>query len=194
MKGITNIIANALWNQGIIQKEDIDTCRYGLDVFFSSIVEVVSILVISLFVGNFIETFLFFTSFIPLRIYAGGYHANTKMRCYFVSLGVYGLFTYIMANISHSFYLPVNYISTLFSLAIVYCIAPVIHKNKSVSDIEKEHFRKFSICICLVETVFILLLTIVFSKSPFIASLALGQIAVTLSMIVAAIKEKMVVK
>lgn len=194
MKGISNIVANALWNQGIIQKEDIDTCHYGLDVFFSSTIEVVSILAISLFVGNFIETFLFFASFIPLRIYAGGYHANTKMRCYFVSLGVYGLFTYIMTNISHSFYLPVNYISTLFSLAIVYCMAPVIHKNKSVSDIEKKHFRKFSICICLVETVFILLLTIVFSKSPFIASLALGQIAVTLSMIVAAIKEKMVVK
>ena len=99
-----------------------------------------------------------------------------------------------MANISHSFYLPVNYISTLFSLVIVYCMAPVIHKNKSVSNIEKKHFRKFSICICFVETVLILLLTIIFSKSPFIASLALGQIAVTLSMIVATIKEKMVVK
>ena len=194
MKGISNIVANALWNQGIIQKEDIDTCRYGLDVFFSSTLEVASILMISLFLGNFIETFLFFASFIPLRIYAGGYHANTKTSCYFVSLGVYGLFTYIMMNIKYNFYLPVNYIATLFSLTVVYCMAPIIHKNKSVSEVEKEHFRKFSICICLVETIFVLLLTIIFSKSPFIVSIALGQVAVTISMIVAAIKEKMVVK
>ena len=53
MKSISGTIANALWNQGIIQEEDIDTCRYGMDVVISSVLEIVSILTIAAFVGNF---------------------------------------------------------------------------------------------------------------------------------------------
>ncbi len=56
MKSISDTIANTLWTQGIIQKEDIDTCRYGLDVFVSSALEIASILIIAAFVGNFFET------------------------------------------------------------------------------------------------------------------------------------------
>ena len=40
MKSISGTIANTLWTQGIIQEEDIDTCRYGLDVFISSALEI----------------------------------------------------------------------------------------------------------------------------------------------------------
>ena len=47
MRSISGMIADTLWNQGIIQKEDIDKCRYGLDVFISSALEVASILAVS---------------------------------------------------------------------------------------------------------------------------------------------------
>lgn len=96
MKSISGMLTDTLWDQGIIQEEDIDKCRYGLDVFISSALEVVSILVIAAVMRNFLQTLLFFASFIPLRVYAGGYHADTKLRCYFVSLAVYDIFTIAM--------------------------------------------------------------------------------------------------
>ena len=47
MRSISGMITDTLWNQGIIQEEDIDKCRYGLDMFISSALEVASILVIA---------------------------------------------------------------------------------------------------------------------------------------------------
>lgn len=191
MKSISGTIARALWNNGIIQEEDIDTCRYGLDIFISSAIEIVSILFIAFFVGNFYETFLFFLAFTPLRIYAGGYHANTKMRCYLISLGVYCLFTIITSMLSQETYWMINLISTLFSMSIVLILAPVIHKNKYINQIELKFYRKISILICLMETLIILLLTVIFPKSPYIVSLAIGQTSVTFSMTSERVKGKL---
>lgn len=190
MKSISGVIASALWNQGIIQEEDIDICRYGLDIFVSSTIEIISILLIAVLVGNFFETFLFFLAFTPLRIYAGGYHANTKLRCYLISLGVYCFFTMVMNMLLQDTYWTVNLLTTLFSLSMVLISAPVIHKNKYINKIELTYYRKFSIWICSIETVIILLLTVIFPKSPYVVSLAIGQAAVTFSMASALIKEK----
>lgn len=190
MKNISDAIADTLWTQGVIQKEDIDICRYGLDVFISSALEIASILMIAVFVGTFFESVLFFTAFVPLRVYVGGYHANTKLKCYLISLGVYGVFTVIMNILPQGAYSAVSLTITIFSLIMVLIAAPVIHQNKTVHEIEKKHYRKLSIWICAVETIIILLLTAVFPKSPYIVSLAMGQVAVTFSMIAAIIKGK----
>lgn len=192
MKSISGTIADTLWTQGIIQEEDIDTCRYGLDVFISSALEIASILIIAAFVGNFLEAVLLFTAFIPLRVYAGGYHADTKLKCYLISLGVYGIFTVVMNILPQGLYSAVNLLIAVFSLIMILIAAPVIHKNKAVNDIERKHYRKFSIWICSVETAAILLLTAIFPKSPYIVSLAIGQAAVTISMIAAIVKGKIV--
>lgn len=190
MKSIAGTIAETLWNQGIIQEEDVDKCRYGLDVFISSALEIVSILMIAAFLGNFFEAVLLFAAFIPLRIYAGGYHADTKLKCYLISLGVYGAFTAIMNVLPKDAYMMVNLSCTVFSLIMVIIAAPVIHKNKKGNDIERKYYRKFSICICSVETTIILLLTAIFPVSVFATSLAFGQAAVIVSMIAAIIRGK----
>ena len=192
MKSISGTIANTLWTQGIIQEEDIDTCKYGLDVFISSAFEILSILIIAAFVGNFFEAVLFFVAFIPLRVYAGGYHAATKIKCYLISVGVYGVFTMLMNVLSHELYLMANMSVAIFSLIAVLIAAPVIHKNKTLNDIERKYYRKFSILICSIETTLILLLTSIFPQSPYIVSLAIGQAAVTVSMIAAIVKGKIV--
>ena len=192
MKSISGTVANALWTQGIIQEEDIDTCRYGLDVFISSTLEIASILLIAAFIGNLGEAVLLFAAFIPLRVYAGGYHADTKLKCYLISLGVYGTFTAVMKILPQGLYSALNLSVAIFSLIMVLIAAPVVHKNKAVNDIERKYYHKFSISICSIETTIILLLTAIFPKSPYIVSLAIGQAAVTVSMIAAIVKGKIV--
>ena len=83
MKSISGTIANTLWTQGIIQEEDIDTCKYGLDVFISSALEIVSILVIAAFVGNFFQAVLLFTAFIPAMMpeAADSMYPSTPVIC-----------------------------------------------------------------------------------------------------------------
>lgn len=192
MKSISGTIANTLWTQGIIQEEDIDTCRYGLDMFILSSLEIASILIIAGFVGNCVKTVLFFMSFIPLRIYAGGYHADTKLRCYLISLGAYGVFSVMLNIIPRELYSVVNVSVAILSLIIILITAPVIHANKTVNDVERKYYRKFSIWICSTETTIILLLATIFPKSPYIISLVIGQATVIVSIIAAVIKAKLV--
>ena len=188
MKNISSGIADMLWTQGIIQEDDIDKCKYGIDLFISSFLEILSILVIAAVLGDFIETVLLFVFFIPLRIYAGGYHADTKLKCYLITFVMYG-FSYTLANITPpEMFVLINVISTLFSLIIVLVKAPIIHINKSVNDIERRNYRKISIEICLVETTIILLLTIAVPQNVIATYLTVGQVSVAISMLAAIVK------
>ena len=52
----------------VIDKNDAAIFRYGLEMMLLTIAEVASVLMIAAFVGNFVETFLYFLAFIPLRL------------------------------------------------------------------------------------------------------------------------------
>lgn len=192
MKNISDNIADTLLQSGILQDDNVDACRYGLDIFVSSVLEIISILVISVFVGNFVETLLFFLAFVPLRIYAGGYHADTKLKCYFVSIGVYAAFTAAIYALPQSLYTTVNILMSMFSVVIVFAAAPVVHRNKTVNEVERMYYRKFSILICMVETLINLILTAVCPRNIYVVSLVFGQVAVTVSMVAAIVKRKTV--
>ena len=182
MKNISSGIADMLWTQGIIQEDDIDKCKYGIDLFVSSFLEIFSIFAIAAVLGNFIETILLFVFFIPLRIYAGGYHANTKLKCYLISLVMYG-FSYALAKIVPSeLFALIDVVGTVFSLIIVLIKAPIIHTNKTVNDIERKNYRKISIQICLIETTIILLFTMAIPQNLIVTYLMVGQASVAISM------------
>ncbi len=190
MNTVSEKISNVLWEQGILKKDDKNICSYGLDILISSVAEVTAILIISLLVNNFRETAVFFAAFIPLRIFAGGYHAKTRMRCFFVSLAVYAVFSVVVRTIPAGKYSLLSIISAPISLAIVLAFAPVVHKNKSASENERKIYRDKSIRICLAESAVIFLAVYIFKSSRFAVSAALGQLAVTLSMLAAVIKNE----
>lgn len=188
MKSISSGIADMLGTQGIIQEDDIDKCKYGIDIFISSFLEISSILLIAIVLGNFIETALLFVFFIPLRVYAGGYHADTKLKCYLISLVMYGAFYVISNVIPNEMYSLINIFGTICSLVVVLIKAPIIHINKTINDIERKNYRKISIEVCLLETTIILLLTAIIPKNVIVTSLTVGQTMVAVSMLAAIAK------
>lgn len=189
MRSISGRVAEILETHGAIQENDVDECRYGLEVFISSAFEVLSILFISIFVRNFVETLLFFAAFIPLRIYAGGYHAGTKLRCYLVSLATYAAFALVLYILPDDIYLITVGAEVLFALVMVLAFAPIIHYNKNVNYIEISNYRKISVAICIIQIALILVFTIIFKANRFVLSFALGQLAESLSMAVVVVKK-----
>ena len=189
MGNIAGSIAALLTANGIIQDIDTDKCRYGLEIFISSILELTSILLISIFMNNFLETLLFFTAFIPLRIYAGGYHADTHLRCYMVSLGVYVLFTILMRTIPIYQYEIIVYIDISISSLIVLFLSPIKHNNKTLTPQKTKTYKKISIVICAIESGILLLCLIAIGEDTTIMAFSLGLSAATLSIIAAVIKE-----
>lgn len=194
MKNISGTIADALWTQGIIQKDEVAACKYGIDIFISSFLEIASILLIAAVLGNFFETVLLFLAFIPLRVYAGGYHADTKLKCYIISLMMYAIAYVIAAVLPSETYLFANVFGTLFSLFTVLIKAPIIHRNKTVNAVERKNYRKISIEICLFETTAVLLLTSKYPQNSAITYLAVGQMSVSISMLAAVAKNHIIGK
>ncbi len=65
---------------------DEEIVRTGLELIISKIFFAVIIAVIGLIMNCFIESILFTASFSLLREYGGGYHAETKKKCFVLSI------------------------------------------------------------------------------------------------------------
>lgn len=152
--------------QRVIDKNDAAIFRYGLEMMLLTIAEVASILMIAALVGNFVETFLYFLAFIPLRLFAGGYHATTRLRCYLLSLIVYGVFSLCLTIVSVQWFAELSLGAALFSLIIVFVWAPVIHKNKSVSAQDLVSCKKISRFIAVIETTLIIISCLFYQSIP----------------------------
>lgn len=189
MKNISGFISKTLYESGLIKKDEIDSCVYGIDIFLSSVSEVLCILCLSVILHNFFETVLFFMAFIPLRIYAGGYHAKTQLKCFMVSVIVYGIFTVVLKILPKECYFFINIVLPLTSLITTWCFAPIVHHNKNVDKYEQKVYRKISIIICLTECFMFVLLSFIVPQSKNVVSAVLGQTAVTLSMLWVVIKK-----
>lgn len=190
MQKLSRSITELLVQNNIVRHEDADSCRYGLELMFSSVSEILCVLVISLIVGNFAETVVFFIAFMPLRVYGGGYHADTRFRCFLVLLAVYALLTLILFMLPQDIYRYIILCGTAFTFITVTALAPVRHNNKHLGEKEVLVYRKVALCISGVETILAVIGGIFAGSNPYILSFVVGQLAVSLSMIAACIKIK----
>lgn len=190
MKIISKKIMQIICQQGIISNSELDKYIYGLEIFLSSTVEVISIILLSAILGNVVQTILFFSAFIPLRIFAGGYHADTRLRCYLVSLMVYAIFTALIGYIPYTMRFHMIVGGVLFTLIVVCEFAPVINANKKLNTNEVNTFRRFSITICMVQSFVYLVLVMLLKNNVYLLSAVMGDIAVAVSILVAVLKDK----
>ncbi len=85
---ISHKIGDNLVRSNVIKEEDAEIYIYGINQIFVSVLNVSSALIIGLILGMFLESIIFMAAYIPLRSFAGGYHAKTPLRCYFTSLTI----------------------------------------------------------------------------------------------------------
>lgn len=69
-----------------IDQKNRDIYIYGFEIAISTIFGLLSILIFSAVFCTWITGFYFLCMFVPLRIYAGGYHALTYKKCYIISM------------------------------------------------------------------------------------------------------------
>lgn len=188
MFNLSTQIANILKNNNLIKEEDFDICRYGIEAFCLSVLEIISILIISLFIKNFVYTLLFFIAYIPLRLYAGGYHADTRLRCYLILVAVYAIFTLLIRQIPQNYIIITEIITIIFNLIVVTVYAPMSSYKKKISASEHRHYRKCSLVVVFSETAVIIIGILLFNENIFVLSFSLGSFAVTLSMMANVIK------
>lgn len=133
-------LSNKLLSQIDLDKDEYEVIQYGLHQGMIIIVNLISILICAMLWEQLFFGILLFFVLLILRPYAGGYHADTELRCYMISVGIMNF-----AIIGH------KYINILFSLkSLIYLIllmniwknAPVANFEKPLDDVEKERYSR----------------------------------------------------
>lgn len=181
-----NIVAKAtdfLITQNAIKREDAAIYRYGMEMMLLSLAEVASILLLAMVVGNFSATFLYFMAFMLLRLFAGGYHATTRLRCYLLSLGAYGAFSLCLLVAPISFYGTLSLAMAVLSTVVVFAYAPIVHHNRKTNKATVHHCKNISRKIACTELLLIIL-GCLFYPGVAIFAFTLGFFGVVCSMLV----------
>ena len=161
-------IVNNLVHSGVIKEEDAEIYIYGINQILTSVLNVSSALIIGLIFGVFPEIAVFMAAYIPLRSFAGGYHAKTPLSCY-----VFSVIMLIVVSIGLKYlHLAdwVYYAVLVAATLVVLVLFPVEDRNKPLAEIEQKVYKRRTILIAAVELTLAMLLKLLMLDDLFIAT------------------------
>lgn len=131
-----------LWKLDQVKEEELEICTYGVEILISSLIGVLLTIGVGIWQRDILAILWFLCGFIPIRSYAGGYHAERHISCIllFASAGLLSIFLtgFFLGN-------PLWRIcSAAVAGMIFFLLAPLDHDNRRLSEEEKSSFRKKS--------------------------------------------------
>lgn len=180
---ISEYISDIFVKHSIINQEDRAVYSYGMEILISVLVNILVIVVIAFITEMFIEIFLFTSSFIFIRRYIGGYHADTHRKCICLFAVVLIFFSIVIKHIPVIACTTVLALSFIFSFIFVSLLAPVEHKNKPLNNKLRSKLHKQGILHLTLVCISSLLL-FVYGFRVYSLSLSFGSMVSVTSMIV----------
>lgn len=160
-------IGDDLVRSDVVKAEDAEIYIYGINQILVSVLNVSTALIIGLIFGVFFEVAGFMVSYIPLRSFAGGFHAKTPLRCYICSVIMLIVVSIGFKYLSIAAW--VNYAVLALAFAIVLVLSPVEDRNKPLDDLEYKVYKKRAISIASIELVIALVLKLIALDNLFIS-------------------------
>ena len=125
-----------LISHNIIEADDRDIYEYGFHSLYSNIIIFSVIGLTSIMIRQFPQTVIYHIAFILMRNNAGGYHAKTQLRCFFMSTIIWLLSLWMITNVSSTL---ASICFALFSTILIWAKAPIEHENNPMN--EKKYIR-----------------------------------------------------
>lgn len=144
-------IGDDLVRSGVVKEEDVAICVYGINQILVSALNVSSTLIIGMMFGVLLEVAVFMMAYIPLRSFAGGYHAKTPLRCYIFSVIMLIIISIGMKYLSVAEW--VYYAVLSAAILVVLALSPVEDQNKPLDETERKVYKKRAAIIAAVELV-----------------------------------------
>ena len=82
-------ITDKLVMKKIVSDDMADIYIYGFELLISFFFSTIGVLIIGIILGRFLQTLMFLATFILLRSFTGGYHANTYAVCSLVTFSLF---------------------------------------------------------------------------------------------------------
>ena len=177
---VVNLFVEKLINEDIIVADDKEIYIYGVKEGIIILLNLITVVFLGILSDMLWESMIFMATYMPLRSFAGGYHARTQIKCYLSSVVLILLCLYIIREINLDF--------TSFAIMVILGIIPIAKfaplgdVNKPICQKEKTVFRKKVNRILSVEIIIIVFLLIM--KNKMMASAMLVGIATAGIMII----------
>lgn len=180
---------------GIVAPEKNKIYAYGMELVLSGLVNVLSVLLISILIFHPADGLLFLVAFIPLRTTAGGYHANSHLSCNIVFLSTFVALE-CLGHLLLKYGSVILYLAiAVISLVTLLILSPSEAKNKPLTPEQRRRNRRRSLILGgLNLAIGIFLIWGLQAPAPWCTSYYLGVIAGSISMWAAQIKERMCVQ
>ncbi|RKI39309.1 hypothetical protein D7V86_17280 [bacterium D16-51] len=155
MNHIIRCILTYSISEDCINKKDLDIYSFGMECMILKWIHYTSYIVIGIVLDSLISLFVSACILVPLRTRAGGYHANTRIGCYFFSC-----FMVIMLCILNGIFLPdwIIILCLFFSDIAIFLLAPIENENRILEQDEITQFRRQVIILLMIGNVAFLIL------------------------------------
>lgn len=149
-----------------IEESDRELYRFGYQLIVLNMINFSVLLLIGLFFHCLVYMALFAAVYIPLRSYAGGYHASTPIGCAVFSAVLETVIAVTLRYSLFEFLLPGMYVPMVVAQIIIWLRAPVQAVHKPLEDGQRQKYRRITRTILLIEAAVLLVLYIKNPSSP----------------------------
>lgn len=127
----------------LIKNEDKEIYKYAVNIILSSLIHIATVMIIGLCFNLFIESLVFYFSFIAIRKFAGGYHAKTSVRCYLFSFSSNIIILCLVKWLSsiNTLFIFIFIIFELLCVVLILLISPLDTENNPLTGQEKKMYR-----------------------------------------------------
>lgn len=168
---IVNLFVEKLISEDIIVAEDKQLYIYGLKEGIIILLNLITVVALGILLDMLMESIIFMVTYMPLRSFAGGYHARTQIMCYLSSIVLIVLCLYIIGQINIDF---ISFaIMILLGIIPIAKFAPLADANKPICQKEKIIFRKKTKRILSVEII-IIVFFLIMKKEMIVSAMLVG--------------------
>ena len=180
------IIAN---NKNLNEDEQ-EIVRYGLELFLIKTLLSFFALLIGIILHSVVEYLVYTVLFSMIRTSAGGYHSNTRIQCFIMSMLMFGIvFVLIKIAVQFSLVMHIIIILSMISFCIILITAPVDTANRPIGDEERIHFKNKTKVILLFD-VFVSVIAYLFKYPQICCSVLLTLIIECILLILGGLSNK----
>lgn len=188
MNKLVSKIIDSSVSYGLMEEKDRDIYTIAITSLFFSLMTWGTLIIMGVIFKEVFGCFLFLIYHIPLRIYAGGFHQKTRVKCYIQSLIIFIL---LLFGSGYVYWIDKYWILlSLVSFAVIYCLAPVEAMNKPLNSEERKHHKTAARIILFIELTGIVIFKIFDFNSGLYYSLMSVQL-VTVQLLTGYIEQKL---
>ena len=176
------MLAGMLEREKIIRAEDRAVYEYGFQITIANITNALIVLLIGLITHSIVRVLIFYTVFLSMRMFCGGFHAKTYTQCFCLLCTVAGYGVMEFTNV-----LSAAVISVVLQGLCLYQMAPVENENHPLSKAEKKKFRSYSM---IVFVFWVLIMFLMYTNKYYMIAAVISVTLLSVSILMLIAKQK----